>query len=184
LKTGTLQKIASGALSVLAAAAMAVSAHAGTTLIVGTGWINDEVTAQDTPSLNSTITFTVGAGQEDVFSLTDCCLAGDVYQVTIDGSTVATSTFTSYPIGFNGTLGDTYYQQFWGNNDYSHLQLVFLEPGTYTVSIEDISDVEYPASVGYRLDSVPEPATWALFLTGFGLAGFALRRRNRLANAV
>ena len=27
--------------------------------------------------------------------------------------------------------------------------------------------------------AVPEPATWAMMITGFGLAGTALRRRNR-----
>ena len=31
--------------------------------------------------------------------------------------------------------------------------------------------------------AVPEPATWALMLTGFGLAGLALRSRRRLALA-
>ncbi|WP_296599498.1 PEPxxWA-CTERM sorting domain-containing protein [Phenylobacterium sp.] len=39
------------------------------------------------------------------------------------------------------------------------------------------------AADGYRLDSisvqpVPEPATWALMISGFGLAGSALRRRR------
>ena len=41
---------------------------------------------------------------------------------------------------------------------------------------------------GYRLDSisvaaVPEPATWALMIAGFGLAGAALRRRRVAALA-
>jgi len=29
------------------------------------------------------------------------------------------------------------------------------------------------------LDAVPEPATWALMLAGFGLAGTAMRTRRR-----
>ena len=32
------------------------------------------------------------------------------------------------------------------------------------------------------LGAVPEPATWALMIAGFGLVGVALRRRERLAN--
>jgi hypothetical protein len=31
--------------------------------------------------------------------------------------------------------------------------------------------------------AVPEPATWALAITGFGLAGAALRRRRRMTHA-
>ena len=31
--------------------------------------------------------------------------------------------------------------------------------------------------------AVPEPATWAMLITGFGLVGTALRRRERLAQA-
>ncbi len=29
--------------------------------------------------------------------------------------------------------------------------------------------------------AVPEPATWAMMIAGFGLAGSALRRRQRVA---
>jgi hypothetical protein len=31
------------------------------------------------------------------------------------------------------------------------------------------------------LDVVPEPATWALMISGFGLAGAALRRRRQVS---
>ena len=36
---------------------------------------------------------------------------------------------------------------------------------------------------GQLAAAVPEPATWAAMLAGFGLAGLALRRRSRLASA-
>ncbi len=48
-------------------------------------------------------------------------------------------------------------------------------------------DVKYGGDLGqgYRLDSisadaVPEPATWAMFIAGFGLVGVAVRRRAAL----
>jgi len=37
---------------------------------------------------------------------------------------------------------------------------------------------------GFLTPAVPEPATWALLLVGFGLAGGALRRRPLLASAI
>jgi PEP-CTERM motif len=54
-----------------------------------------------------------------------------------------------------------------------------LGPGTYSMWV---LDGDPPAGRAYSLDftvGVPEPASWALMLTGFGLAGGALRRRVR-----
>jgi hypothetical protein len=34
------------------------------------------------------------------------------------------------------------------------------------------------------VSAVPEPATWAMMLGGFGLLGAATRRRNRVARVV
>lgn len=42
-------------------------------------------------------------------------------------------------------------------------------------------DPTFGSDVGGDVGGVPEPGTWALMLTGFGLAGAALRRRARLA---
>ncbi len=45
--------------------------------------------------------------------------------------------------------------------------------GRYNYTVEAFSDADFGQSFG-----VPEPATWALMLTGFGLAGVSLRRRR------
>lgn len=37
------------------------------------------------------------------------------------------------------------------------------------------------AGNGAAVGGVPEPATWALLLTGFGLTGSAMRRRSNVA---
>jgi hypothetical protein len=54
-----------------------------------------------------------------------------------------------------------------------------LGPGTYSMWV---LDGDPPADRAYSLDftvAVPEPASWALMITGFGFAGSALRRRAR-----
>jgi hypothetical protein len=38
-------------------------------------------------------------------------------------------------------------------------------------------------SAGALVSDVPEPSTWMSMLLGFGLAGFALRRKRRLAQS-
>ena len=47
-----------------------------------------------------------------------------------------------------------------------------------TVGFESVADRAVTATQG-----VPEPASWALMLGGFGLAGTAMRRRRRLTSA-
>ena len=61
-----------------------------------------------------------------------------------------------------------------------------LGPGTYSFWVQEASP---GAPVGYRFNfivsefvgDVPEPATWAMMLLGFGAAGVALRRSRRRA---
>jgi len=50
------------------------------------------------------------------------------------------------------------------------------EDGIYT----GLSEVQFQ---GASAGAVPEPATWAMMITGFGLAGTALRRRRSIAAA-
>jgi hypothetical protein len=54
----------------------------------------------------------------------------------------------------------------------------------YGTGADDVGD--YAVNYSYNLvlepvaaGAVPEPATWAMMITGFGMAGAALRRRNR-----
>jgi len=56
---------------------------------------------------------------------------------------------------------------------------VYSGSGTTLDAAPDSSYAGYDGGgFSYSLASVPEPATWALMLTGFGLAGAALRRRS------
>ena len=53
--------------------------------------------------------------------------------------------------------------------DIAHLTLGVVTSGTYDVSVSS--------------NPVPEPATWAFMMAGFGIAGVALRRRAKLVAA-
>jgi len=54
--------------------------------------------------------------------------------------------------------------------------------GVNNVSISGTSGTPVPIT-GYLLAAVPEPATWAMMLVGFGGIGLAMRRRRRPALA-
>jgi hypothetical protein len=161
--------------------ALAGPTHA-TAIMAGTGWQSDAFAALDVPSSNSPLTFTVAPGATDIFSLTDAAL-GDIYTVTINGAITAMSTSTLYPTTFTNNLGSAAatYASAWLNSSFSHLQLTF-GPGTYSLSVtDDCSGGCSAAAVGERLDAVaiPEPATWATMLVGFGALGLAMRRERR-----
>ena len=49
-------------------------------------------------------------------------------------------------------------------------------PGEPIVALLDVDNIQ-------ALAAVPEPATWAMMIAGFGLAGAAMRRRSRLVTA-
>jgi hypothetical protein len=62
----------------------------------------------------------------------------------------------------------------------------FLTSGGDSVGfIIDKGDVYYSDSTGVDLAliGVPEPSTWSLLIAGFGMTGFAMRRRRSVALA-
>jgi hypothetical protein len=52
-------------------------------------------------------------------------------------------------------------------------------PGTWFTHVRIFSESDFAvAQLRYGLGIVPEPATWALMIAGFGMVGFAARRRR------
>jgi hypothetical protein len=65
-----------------------------------------------------------------------------------------------------------------GNPEFRSISGLLLGAGTYTVSVRGSSGPQGSYSGALNLGSVPEPATWAFMILGFGLIGGALRRRK------
>ena len=87
-------------------------------------------------------------------------------------SAVLSNGITNYALHFVGQLGPN---EFWG------LDTTFIPMGTYTLLIE--GDNSGTGSLGGTVTinpaPLPEPATWAMMLLGFGAIGWQLRRRAR-----
>jgi len=181
--------------TVSAFAAVPTASNAAVLLLQNTGWQYGQVSAKNQPQDNAPIYFTITESQGGVFSFTDGFAAGDTFKITQYGNTTATppktgtylSTFATYYLTSDGTPSGTpfvnnfgpaaYFSSDWTSNNFSHFQAL-LGAGSYSVVVTDTANVGYPAGFGFRLDVVPEPATWMMMLFGFGIAGFALRRRN------
>ena len=103
-------------------------------------------------------------------------LAG-VYALTLDTSSTGIDFTSAILTGPGGPYElveefDNGIAEFW------NLSSLFLEAGTYTLTIN--GDNRSTGSLGgtVTINAVPEPGTWAMMLLGFGAAGFAMRRRR------
>lgn len=164
----------------LAAVALAVSAPAAAVpLILDGGWYQDLVFTAGGNADSAPFTFTLSSPA--FLRLTDNLIPGDVFVATDAGNALSvTSTFTTdgaaVPIDPAGVA--------WTNTAYSRFSLL-LDPGSYSFGVTSVCDGGCPAGFSIRLDSaplvnpgVPEPASWALLIAGFGLTGAAMRRRR------
>lgn len=69
-----------------------------------------------------------------------------------------------------------------GNPELREISNLLLGAGTYTVSVRGSSQPNGAYAGTLSLGAVPEPATWAFMILGFGLVGGALRRRKAVMN--
>ena len=84
------------------------------------------------------------------------------YTVTVNGTSVGT-----YTSGFNGFVAET------------SAEFGVIAGQSYTVAFNGIANGDTTSFIdGVALTAVPEPASWALMLAGFGLIGVAARRRS------
>lgn len=196
-------------LGAVAAAGLASSANAATflNLTVNTGWqygqlaqvttVNPtthksttSIVLQDSSAVTvSAIKFTI-VGNPENFSLTDGYLKGDKYAVTFKSGPATISSSTVFgpnpyqPDQFVNNFGPfkTPFANDWSQSGFGHLQ-VTLGAGTWTATVKDLTPHGYPAGFGFRLDTVPEPASWALMLVGVGGLGGMIRSRRKAVAA-
>lgn len=90
------------------------------------------------------------------------------YPIELDGlTTVLTASASGLMVGSQYSLTFNIFDT--GDSGYD--SAVFIQGGT-------IGTVPVPPG------AVPEPATWAMMIGGFGLAGAAMRRRRRIVHAI
>ncbi len=157
----------------LAAVSMPASAAV---LVADTGWQSDTLTAAGEPTAQSAWTFTVSAAS--ILSVTDDFIVGDIFNLSGD----ITGSTTFYAGAATDVQAEGFYGAAWLNASYSKIA-VLVGPGSYSFSITGAGEGGIPAGLGVRLDTaaVPEPAAWALMISGFGLVGAAARRRRQVA---
>jgi hypothetical protein len=57
------------------------------------------------------------------------------------------------------------------------------QPGGANTAVFTLGSVTVPGTGNFP-DAIPEPATWAMMLGGFGLLGASMRRRNKMASVL
>ena len=164
-------------LAAFAASMLAAPLHAAT-LVQDDDWsiiLFHQVGSPILDGITSDPFFTFTVVGHGLLRITDAVQAGDRFQLTINGILQAE---TSVPgIGPVLTEGDPAF-----NSGYFSRGVYHLAAGSYTVTgIATASPFEIGnAYIGLVSDTVPEPATWAMMLTGFVLAGTAMRRRQQI----
>lgn len=84
----------------------------------------------------------------------------------------------SYTLTINGATIGTYTSGFFGFVTNSSAQFLGVAGQSYTVAFNGIANGDTTTFIDrVSLAVVPEPATWAMLVAGFGLVGVAIRRR-------
>jgi hypothetical protein len=160
--------------ALLAAIALAPVQASAAVLTVDTGWADDTLSSVPGPTDGSPWSFTLTSGAH--FTLVDCCIVGDTYTLTGDVNGVSSFFAGAADVRATGSYGS-----FWSNASYSKFT-TYLGAGSYTFNVTGDGVGGVPAGLGLRLDSsVPEPASWAMLIVGFGLVGATMRRRAAVA---
>ncbi len=105
---------------------------------------------------------------------------------TISGDTFGSKTFLGVIQNGNLVWNNGGFGEFtWGNGGVLDITLNGgqFDTGLFGLHGGARSGLDVKANFDWKSDPVPEPASWALMITGFGMAGATLRRRRAVAVA-
>ncbi len=88
---------------------------------------------------------------------------------------ISTAGVSALKFDINATSGKIAFVAKDGSN-VPHLKIVWTNSATQDSALGDLYSQDIPFAP--PTSAVPEPATWAMMITGFGLAGAAMRRRR------
>ena len=143
------------------------------------GWVDGAIL-----SVNDVVAFNFTTTGASYFSLTDCCLPGDIW--TIFGDISGTSTLGLSPVAVPLGIGQFFadFDTSWLDAGLTHFQTL-LSAGTYAFSITGNGVGGLPADFGVRVDTaaVPVPAGSLMLLAALAGLGVLTRRRKSSALA-
>jgi len=152
-------------------------------LSLDAGWNNDDwfgtlpVFTDDSASpVTEGYDFTISVPA--ILTVTDFANPGDKFKIYDDTTLLATTTpFDGIPFGDGLGESSESFDLALDDPTFDGVQLV-LTPASYKLRIEVVSGLD-DGSLGVRIDTIPEPSTFALAALGLlGLIGFARRRRK------
>ena len=159
------------ALAVGSAAGAVVTVDSSTTVVSGPATVADTTTIGFTEASLSSPTFI------ETVAFTNT-LAG-LYSITLTTSSPDVDFTSAFLAGLGGPYNLVEIDDDGTNEFWRLANPVTLGASTYTLTIN--GDNSGAGSLGGSItirQAVPEPATWAMMLLGFGAVGFAMRRRR------
>ena len=171
--------IATLAASALVFASPAYAGKSNKNVLTSVDACSMECDGPATVGSETTIGFTEAGLDDPTFTewLTFTNDMAGIYAITLDTSSSGIDFTSAILTGPGGPYElveefDNGIAEFW------NLSSLFLEAGTYTLTINGENRSTGSLGGTVTINAVPEPGTWAMMLLGFGAAGFAMRRRR------
>lgn len=174
-----------------AAAVLAMPAHAATTVSYPSGSVIDLVATPDGQTLAGAFTASItGSG---AFSTTYTFSVPSPGTISIAGISILSSVLSNIDFTSGFLNGTTPFMVSNGFVDLAELAMQPLGAGQHSFTLNGTLNsngrngtAAIGGNVSFALapNAVPEPATWALFILGFGVIGSSLRRRSARSTLV